>query len=262
MPPAPAAEGGLLPQLLAPGRAPGRGNREAGTGPRPRRLRRGQAPPAVVRRAGQDDPPAAAAPAGRRPRPGGPAGFRLGTAGTVSAGPVAPVPRPALDRGVGQQPFPRAGPGHRLPARRGPRLEPARPGRDRPGPGRHARQPCPRREGPLVSPRAGAAAPRPERLPHRGDPLHRRAARRRPRPSPGRVGRGEARHAGACTAPPGPGPARPTPSASTSAASTRSWSSGPAATITCAKSPPPTSPRRSPRCADTSAIRSWSRCGP
>ena len=129
---------------------------------------------------------------------------------------------------------------------------------------------------PWSVPGAGTAAPGPERLPRRGDPRPRRAARRRPRPSPGHVDRRQARHAGAghrrlrpqlghapCSkAPRGPCPARPTPSGSTSAASARSWTSGPAATITCARSPPATSPRRSPPCAATSATRHWSRCGP
>ena len=86
LPPAPAAEGGLLPQLLAAGRPPGRGDREEGTGPRPRRLRRGQVAPAVVRRRGQDDPPPPAAPPGRGPRPRRAARSPLGAAGLPAPG--------------------------------------------------------------------------------------------------------------------------------------------------------------------------------
>ena len=152
--------------------------------------------PAVVRRRGQDDPPAAAAPAGRGPRPRRAARSPLGAAGAAGPGPVTALPCPALDRRVGQQSRPRPGQGHRLPARRGPRLESPHPGRGPPCAGRHARLPRPRREDPLVRPRAGTAAPRPERLPHRRDPRSRRAARRRPRPSPGHVDREQARHAG------------------------------------------------------------------
>ena len=276
LPPAPAAEGRLLPQLLAAGRPPGCGDREEGTGPRPRRLRRGQVAPAVVRRHGEAEPPAAAAPPGRGPGPRRAARSPLGAAGTAGPGPVAPVPFPALDRRVGQQPRPRPGPGHRLPARRGPRLEPPHPGRDPPGPGRHARLPRPRREDPLVRPRAGTAAPRPERLPHRRDPRSRRAARRRPRPSPGRVDRGQARHAGAghrrlrpqlggrpaarhvpVPAPqPGHRPHLPPQRAPAPGTVVRD------ATVTCARSPPATPPRRSPRCAATSGARPSPRSGP
>ena len=106
--------------------------------------------------------------------------------------------------------------------------------------------------------------------------VHRRAARRRPRPSPGHVDRGQARHAGtghrrlrpqlgrrpAARHVRGPCPAARTPPASTSAACTRSWNSGPGATTTCARSPPATPPRRSPRCAATSGARPSPRCGP
>ena len=100
------------------------------------------------------------------------------------------------------------------PRRRSAALPSSRPGPSPPGsprPAARTRASRPRPPGPWPScspalsparrspgqPSSGAAAPRPERLPHRGDPLHRRAARRRPRPSPGRVGRGETRHAGA-----------------------------------------------------------------
>ena len=127
LPPAPAAEGRPLPQLLAAGRPPGRRDRQEGTRPRPRQLRRGQVAPAVVRRRRQDDPPPPAAPAGRGPRSRRAARSPLGAAGTAGPGPVPALPCPALDRGVGQQPRPGAGQGHRLPARRGPRLEPAHP---------------------------------------------------------------------------------------------------------------------------------------
>ena len=276
LPPETATEGGPLPELLAAGRPPGSGNREKGTGPRPRRLRRGQAPPAVVRRRGEAEPPPPAPPARRGTRPRRAARSPLGATGAVGPGPVPVVSFPALDRRVGQQPRPRTGPGHRLPARRGPRLEPPRPGTDPPGPGRHARQPRPRREDPLVIPGTGTAAPRPERLPHRRDPRPGRAARRRPRPSPGHLDQGQARHAGAghrrlrpqlgttpcSTAHPGPCPAARTPPASTSAARTPSWNSGPHATTTCARSPPATPTRRSPRCAGTSGARPSPRCGP
>lgn len=61
---------------------------------------------------------------------------------------------------------------------------------------------------------------------------------------------------------PGPCLAAPVPPASTSAACTRSWNSGPGATITCARSPPATPPRRSPRCVGTSGAGPSPHCGP
>lgn len=217
---------------------------------------------AVVRWRGQDDPPAAAVPAGRGHRPC----------------PAAPIPagssRSCRPRASHCASTPATGPPRQSSARRWSRPGPSPPGSARPAAGTRASRPIlaerwpacspatPRREDPLVRPQAGPAAPGPERLPHRRDPLIAGlleddrvlplaawADAKLATLAPGIA---------ACVCSwldallhgtPGPCPARPAPPASTSAACSRSWSRRSDATVTFARSPPATPPgdRRAPR---------------
>src|SRR6266700_507205 len=91
LPPVAALEEELLPVLLAAGRPPGRSHRRAGekgTRPRARRFRGGHLPSAVLRRPGQDEPPAApSTPAAGEPATASSqASGSLDAAGTVRPG--------------------------------------------------------------------------------------------------------------------------------------------------------------------------------